>query len=323
MRRAAYVMILVSAVSVAAVARADEKVCPTDPKHTVRRGDNFCMECGAKLVVKAKSRAKAKPKPGPAKPGSAKPGPAKPAARPASPDAVAMALVPAGKLLMGSAADAGQADERPAHEVQLDAFELDLHEVTVARYGVCVAAGRCAAPGAGTGCNAGADGRGEHPANCVDWNQAAVYCAWAAKRLPTEAEWERAARGDEARPYPWGNEAPSCARAVISDGGHGCGRDATWPVGSKPSGASPFGVHDLSGNVWEWVADWYDREYYAKSPPRSPPGPAVGKTRVLRGGGFTDATPGNLRAANRDHAPPGSRSRLLGFRCARTPTTPR
>ena len=237
------------------------------------------------------------------------------------PSTIKMVPVPAGPFQMGcnEAVDGDcDSDELPYHEVTLDAYEIDETEVTVAAYAACVQAGACAEPDTGyNGCNWGAADRAEHPVNCVDWGQAGAYCAWAGKRLPTEAEWEKAARGTDGRRYPWGNATASCDFAVMYDGGVGCGTGTTWPVGSKPAGASPCGALDMAGNVWEWVADRYDSGYYASSPETNPQGPSSGSDRVGRGGGFGyDAAA--LRVSNRDYAPPGYAGGGLGFRCARS-----
>ncbi|MBI4699622.1 MAG: SUMF1/EgtB/PvdO family nonheme iron enzyme [Deltaproteobacteria bacterium] len=241
-----------------------------------------------------------------------------PAPAPEPPSAESMVLVPAGDFWMGCApADPScDDDEKPRHEVYLDAFYIDKTEVTVAAYRACVSAGGCGAPGAEQSCNWGESGRDDHPINCVDWHQSEAYCRWTGKRLPTEAEWEKAARSADGRIYPWGSEAPSCRLAVMNDGFGGCGRMSTWPVGSKPAGASPYGALDMAGNVWEWVADWYDANYYATSPARNPGGPTGGSEHGLRGGCWQDDVVLSVRASDRIWYVPALRS-YFGFRCAR------
>jgi len=188
-----------------------------------------------------------------------------------------MMPVPAGRFLMGSTSADPKAgsDEKPQHSVYLDAFWIDRTEVTNAQYVQFLNA-----LGGHTGTCGGHDcaetqvedkyshilnldgryavesGFEEHPATQVSWYGAQAYCAWAGARLPTEAEWEKAARGTDGRLYPWGNEAPDCEKAQYGD----CG-GATVPVGGRPAGASPYGVLDMAGNVWEWVGDWYDPGY--------------------------------------------------------------
>jgi formylglycine-generating enzyme required for sulfatase activity len=174
-------------------------------------------------------------------------------------------------------------------------FALDLTEVTVDAYGKCVSAGRCSMPDGGNFCNWGVSGKGRHPINCVDWNQATAYCQWAGKRLPTEPEWEWAARGQaRGTKYPWGNDTPG-AKACWNRGGQG-----TCDVGGFPSGDAPSGIHDLAGNVWEWTSTVHGSS-----------------ARVSRGGGWRNSSPWWLRAANGDGYDPSDRFDFLGFRCAR------
>lgn len=216
-----------------------------------------------------------------------------------------MVLVPAGSFTMG---DDESKVAGPAHKVRMSKpFYIDQYEVRVDDYGRCVAAGACTpaevhGPNVaaaevekfGTMCNARYPDREDHPVNCVDRAQAEAYCKFASKRLPTEGEWEYAARGSDERQYPWGNDAPGCNRAVVS----GCvrrvpGKASTQPIGSLRRGKSPFGAHDMAGNVWEWVADAWDEDAY-KSPNQVDPkveGP--GTFGVLRGGSW-DFAPSNL-----------------------------
>ena len=231
-----------------------------------------------------------------------------------------MVAVPAGAFQMGSSP--GSSNEEPVHEVYVSGFFIDKYEVTVEEYTRCVDAGGCNTPKMThdddrRSYNYGASGRDKHPINGVDWHQAKAYCAWSGKRLPTEAEWEKAARGTDGRKYPWGNEGPSCALAVTDDGGAGCGEGRTWEVGSKSGGVSPFGAYDMAGNVWEWTADWYDKSYYSISPMRDPKGPEQSWARVFRGGGWY-YTSAFLRAAIRGAGRPGSARNDLGFRCVRS-----
>ncbi len=191
-------------------------------------------------------------------------------------------------------------------QVSLPAFKIDKTEVRVAAYAKCVQSGKCSSPGTGQYCNWGKSDQNDHPINCVNWNDAKAYCEWAAKRLPTEQEWEKAARGTDGRTYPWGEQEPTCDRVIMdldTDFGNeneGCGKNGTWPVCSKTAGNSPYGLCDMAGNVWEWTADWY----------------TVNSTRVLRGGSwnFVDSSP--FRAAGRLDDNPAGRFSGFGFRCA-------
>jgi formylglycine-generating enzyme required for sulfatase activity len=220
-------------------------------------------------------------------------------------------FVPAGEFLMGSS-DADReadSDEKPQHTVYLDAYWIDQTEVTNAMYQRCVEVGRCTEPQHSA--RYGSAHYAKHPVVGVTWQQAQEYCAWVGRRLPTEAEWEKAARGTDGRPFPWGNTAPNSDflnfNREVGD---------TTEVGQYPVGASPYGALDMAGNTWEWVADRYSQTYYAQAPAKNPPGPATGNTRVLRGGAWgVDARA--VRVANRFWAFPG-RNDLDGFRCARS-----
>lgn len=224
-----------------------------------------------------------------------------------------MVWVPPGDFLMGSPTGQGNSDQQPQHTVNLSTFLIDKTEVTAAQYQRCVEAGACSAPSADAHCTFGVAGKENHPINCVDWNQAAAYCAWAGKRLPTEAEWEKAARGTDGRVYPWG-DAWDASKLNSAESGPG----TTTAVGSYLAGASPHDALDMAGNVREWVADWYDPIYYAQSPRQSPTGPASGQYRVLRGGSWSD-TAYYVRAVYRAWRAPGNRYDYVGFRCARSP----
>jgi formylglycine-generating enzyme required for sulfatase activity len=226
-----------------------------------------------------------------------------------------MVCVPAGFFEMGS--DEGEDDEEPVRQVCMPTYWIDETEVTVWQYEDCVTDGGCTEPDAGTHCNWEVADREDHPVNCVSWYQARDYCEWKSKRLPTEAEWEKAARGTDGRTYPWGESTPSCDYAVMDDGGFGCETDATMPVGSKsPAGDSPYGAKDTAGNVWEWCADWHGD--YDPQEVDDPEGPASGVFRVLRGGCWRDP-PDSLRASYRHLFDPSGRAFYAGVRCARTP----
>ena len=249
-----------------------------------------------------------------------------------------MVRIPAGTFIMGS--NDGDADEKPAHAVRVDAFEMDVTEVTVAHYAECEAAGKCEAapttvdwPGIAEdqrriyseACNGNRSDRQRHPVNCVNWNHADRYCRWVGKRLPTEEEWEYGARGTDGRKYPWGDSDPgprrlnACGsecvawlgeRGVIwkpmydSDDGWA----TTAPVGTYPRGDSPFRLHDMGGNVWEWTASGHSRDYSLSRD---------NAVLVDRGGSWYGDSPSIVRSAVRSGASPAYRRDNLGFRCAR------
>ncbi len=270
--------------------------------------------------------------------------PPRPASQPARGCAANQVPIPGGTFWMGD-----QELAKPVHKVTLSPFCIDKTEVTVAAFRACVQAGDCPPPSATVEwkdikpedktkwsqfCTWGKTGLDRHPINCVDWKQASAYCEWTGGRLPTEAEWEYAARGNDGRSYPWGNEPPDAKR--LNACGSECASmakkrfDAIWtpmytgddgwpataPVGSYPKGASPFGVLDMAGNVWEWTADNFAdySEEAVTNPQRSRPDALP---RVYRGGGWRRSEPALVHAPFRGRIVPGYRNFDLGFRCAR------
>ena len=209
-----------------------------------------------------------------------------------------MCFVPAGSFVAGCANGRGMTcvkGEENEHRPSTQAYWIDRTEVSVADYAECLNDGSCSAPTPGDQCNWAKAGRRSHPINCVGFSQAQAYCRWAGKRLPTENEWEKAARGEEGRTFPWGNQAPTCRTAIMDQGGQGCGKASTAEVGSHPAGNSPYNVADLAGNVWEWVG--------SGSP-------------ILRGGSWVDA-PGLMRSSLRLVDVPARGFANTGFRCAK------
>jgi formylglycine-generating enzyme required for sulfatase activity len=224
--------------------------------------------------------------------------------------------VPAGIYTVGSPETQGRGDEHPDHPVQIAAFAIDRTEVTNANYSACVTAGACTPPAQASSQTRPSYYRNatyaRFPVVYVSYAQAAAYCAWVHERLPTEAEWEKAARGvTDLRQYPWSSATPTCAQADVHLSG--CGAD-TVAVGSLAAGLSPFGAVEMCGNVAEWVADWYSATYYAQSPSSNPQGPATGMLRVVRGGSFSDDA-ASARVAFRGSLDPTTQSASLGFRC--------
>jgi formylglycine-generating enzyme required for sulfatase activity len=253
-------------------------------------------------------------------------------------DGMTLVFVPAGEFTMGD--DNWPEDARPIHQVYLDAFWIDQTEVTNAMYAKCVASGKCNEPGSSDVIKVnsflayyGNSEYNNYPVLHVDWNMAKTYCSWVGRRLPTEAEWEKAARGTDGRQYPWGNEEPNSNMLDFSNVMNYNHYDSfkKWmygytnfptEVGRYPDGASPYGVYDMAGNAPEWVNDWYSETYYQNSPISNPLGPDSGQTRVVRGGMWWDTS--EVRSSFRDSSKGIDYSvpdvvhsiGLEGFRCA-------
>jgi formylglycine-generating enzyme required for sulfatase activity/tRNA A-37 threonylcarbamoyl transferase component Bud32 len=248
-------------------------------------------------------------------------------------DGMVMIYVPAGDFEMGSTN--GESDEEPVHTVYLDTFWIDRTEVTNSMFQAFVDATGYKTDAEKDGASyvimdgswedtAGVDwqhpqgsgsslsGLGNHPVVHVSWNDASAYCEWAGKRLPSEPEWEKAARGTDGRTYPWGESINSSLANYKMDVG------GTAEVGSYPDGTSPYGALDLAGNVWEWAQDWYGENYYSSSPDSNPSGPSSGDYRVLRGGSWS-ADEDRARSAERSTLVPNVTSSDSGFRCATSP----
>jgi eukaryotic-like serine/threonine-protein kinase len=272
-----------------------------------------------------------------------------------------MSKIPGGKFFMGSDDRKDEENERPAHQVTLSTYCMDTTEVTVAKYKACSDQGSCKRgpkenewPGIDAAshklydpvCNIrDPDALGSHPINCIDWELADAYCKAVDKRLPTEAEWEYATRGSDGRKYPWGDDPPTTGAGFLNACGKECvawgkkhpdpdnpltamyaaddGFATTAPVGSFPKGASPFGLQDVVGNVFEWVSDWYAP--YGGDALTDPRGPEKGKERVIRGGAWNGQDPAWVRPSYRFKSDPTLRSHGIGVRCAESlpisPTT--
>lgn len=205
------------------------------------------------------------------------------------------------------------------HEVALERFRIDAYEVSVGDYARCVRAGACLPPVSSAQldkCNWERLEHENHPVNCVSLGHAEAYCTWRGGRLPSEAEWEKAARGTGGRLFPWGDDEPSCELTVMqTQDGPGCGRDDTWPVGSKPAGASPYGVQDMAGNVFEWTSTPSVVVAGAEGDTPRASSASIERRNVVRGGAlyFSDAFV--LRASLRASYPIEPGSIALGFRC--------
>jgi formylglycine-generating enzyme len=237
-------------------------------------------------------------------------------------DGAPMILIPAGPFLTGS--NDGLPNERPEHTVTLDAYYIDQYEVTAGRYQKFIESAKRNLPP--TWDDEAAQTLSDLPAVGMSWTDAAAYCKWAGRRLPTEAEWEKAARGEDGRRYPWGHMQPFVDMANYNRGVWVSEAVTLVPVhsglegmsvrhGLKEGGKSPYGLFHMAGNAAEWVADWYDREYYQQSPPTNPTGPSEGDKRVIRGGSWADL-PIALRVTARASAEPDYEERTIGFRCA-------
>jgi len=243
-------------------------------------------------------------------------------APPKGKDRAPMVEIPSGSFPMGvppGDRDGGR-DEYPRHEVFLDPFLIDQFEVTNGRYIEFVKSTGHRVPqnpiNPARNIWQGdtiTESLAERPVINVDWFDADAYCKWAGKRLPTEAEWEKAAKGTSDRRFPWGNVEPTAKHLNYNQ--RWIGEKTLMPVGSYEAGKSPYGVYDIVGNVWEWVNDWYDARYYEKSPSKNPTGPQEGTKKVIRGAGWQNETP-TVRIFTRVDSDPTMRNESTGFRCA-------
>jgi formylglycine-generating enzyme required for sulfatase activity len=230
----------------------------------------------------------------------------------AGPDGTRMVLVPEGTFLMGSQPVEGDPDEIPQRTIYLSSYYIDLSEVTQAKYTDFLKATRRPSPVIPVFPDElSLITKPELPVVGVSWEDAKAYCAWLGKRLPTEAEWERAARGERGFKWPWGN---AFGEGLANTTGQEDGYKYTAPPGKFEQGRSAYGLYDAAGNVAEWVSDWYDQAYYQGGPFRDPKGPDTGKHRVYRGGSWDDPASG-VRTAKRYAAAPHQTSAVIGFRC--------
>jgi formylglycine-generating enzyme required for sulfatase activity len=240
-------------------------------------------------------------------------------------DGAAIILIPAGEFSMGSPEHRGSIEEKPQHRVYLDAYYIYKCEVTNGQFRRFVSESGYDAEGSWK--DYAVAGRDNHPVVCVTWNDAKAYCEWAGGSLPTEAQWEKAARGADGRTWPWGNKW----NGKESNWGKGPkvhGRADIWkgrgtaPTGSYPNDVSPYGVHDMAGNVGEWCGDWYGEKYYLESPLKNPGGPGTGEMRVVRLGNWFSSQAEVFRCAQRDGYFPDRWLNFLGFRVCLAATAP-
>lgn len=225
-----------------------------------------------------------------------------------------MVEIPAGEFVMGSDGTQALEDERPSHRVWLDAFSIDVHEVTTRQYAAFVAVSKRPEPWQWE--TVDLIQHGDRPVIGMTWQDAEAFCTWGGKRLPTEAEWEKAARGTDERRFPWGNQVPTKELANFALGARFSYNQVLLPVRSNEEGKSPYGLYHMAGNAYEWVQDWYATNYYEVSPERNPPGPSQGQFKVLRGGSWSDL-PKYLLTYGRFKLPPETRNSYTGFRCAK------
>ena len=231
---------------------------------------------------------------------------------PKAKDLATLITIPAGEFVMGSKAGDGQPDESPQRTVYLDAYTIDKYEVTVEQYAAYLKKSGAEPPDFWDRVNQKEDG--SRPVVGVDWLDAKDYCEYYGKQLPTEAKWEKAARGTDGRKYPWGNDDPGPLFANFASGVSFSYSKSLSAVGSYESGKSPYGVHDMVGNVWEWVLDNYDKTYYQVATLKNPAGPASSDYKIIRGGSWSKR-PAVARSAGRMFLSPNTRSNSLGLRC--------
>jgi formylglycine-generating enzyme required for sulfatase activity len=229
-------------------------------------------------------------------------------------DGMTMLYVPEGNFIMG--ANSANRGGQLVHNVFLDAYWIDKTDVTNVMYSLCVKAAACQAPGQSSSFTRtsyyGNSQYENYPVIWVNWNDASAYCIWAGARLPTEAQWEKASRGTDGRPYPWGNSNPN--KSLLN---YNQNIGDTTAVDNYPTGASLYGALDMAGNVWDWVNDWYGSNYFVTSPSANPQGPSGGTFRVLRGGAWNNNAIAFIDSSLRDWQTSGYESNSLGFRCAR------
>ena len=226
-----------------------------------------------------------------------------------------MVEIPAGEFVMGFDGTQALEDERPAHRVWLDTYSMDRYEVTTAHYAAFLTDTNHAPPWLWNLVNL--TQHGDRPVIGVDWADADAYCRWKGKRLPTEAEWEKAARGIDGRLYPWGSHLPTEQLANYALGARFSYSQVLMPVPSYDQGKSPYGMYQMAGNVWEWVSDWYSASYYERSPDRNPTGAESGQFKVVRGGSWSDL-PKYLLTYGRFKLLPQTQNSYTGFRCAKS-----